>query len=93
RGTGLHAAYDTRQIFTDRYPHGAHTVLPPWDFVPRKTDGEVFRAKLQAFLAPLRAQQRPRPQPRPKLPAVALMMQLPPDERLKLAQRYAARVA
>lgn len=34
KGIGLHAAYDTRQIFTDRYPHGAHSVLPPWDWKP-----------------------------------------------------------
>jgi Zonular occludens toxin (Zot) len=34
RGDDLHVAYDTRQTFTDSYPHGAHSVLPPWEFRP-----------------------------------------------------------
>lgn len=30
RGTGLFAAYDTKQIFLDDYPHGLHSMLPGW---------------------------------------------------------------
>jgi len=32
QGKDLHAAYDTRQIFTNDYANGSHTVLPPWDW-------------------------------------------------------------
>ena len=37
KGVDLHAAYDTKQIFRADYPHGAHSVLLPPGFVPRKT--------------------------------------------------------
>lgn len=30
RGLDLYAAYDTKQAFLDDYPHGAHSLLPPW---------------------------------------------------------------
>lgn len=30
RGDDLHAGYDTRQIFRDSYPHGAHSLLSAW---------------------------------------------------------------
>ena len=30
RGTDLYAAYDTKQIFLAQYPHGPHSVLPPY---------------------------------------------------------------
>lgn len=29
-GTSLYAAYDTKQSFIDNYPHGAHSLLPPY---------------------------------------------------------------
>lgn len=29
-GTQLYDAYDTTQVFTEDYPHGIHSVLPPW---------------------------------------------------------------
>lgn len=50
RGDDLHCAYDTRQTFTDAYPHGTHSVLPPWDFVPPLG----FFARLRAVLNPAR---------------------------------------
>jgi len=50
RGDDLHCAYDTRQTFTDSYPHGTHSVLPPWDFVPPLG----FLARLRAVLNPAR---------------------------------------
>lgn len=30
RGLDLYAAYDTKQAFLDEYPHGSHSLLPPW---------------------------------------------------------------
>jgi len=30
RGTGLFAAYDTKQLFLDDYAHGVHSMLPGW---------------------------------------------------------------
>lgn len=30
RGDSLYAAYDTKQAFLDDYPHGPHSLLPPW---------------------------------------------------------------
>jgi len=78
RGSDLHAAYDTRQVFTSNYPHGAHTVLPPWDFVPSLGWWEGFKARRTARSKAVRA----KPVPLPKLPAVASVMELPPDRRI-----------
>lgn len=39
-GTHLYASYDTKQTFRDNYPHGLHTVLPPW-----YTHGRYQRAR------------------------------------------------
>lgn len=36
RGDHLHQFYDTRQIFKSDYPHGVHSVLPPWDWKPKR---------------------------------------------------------
>jgi hypothetical protein len=30
RGNDLFACYDTRQLFLADYPHGVHSILPPW---------------------------------------------------------------
>lgn len=30
RGKDIEKCYDTRQVFTDSYPHGTHSVLSPW---------------------------------------------------------------
>jgi hypothetical protein len=30
RGNGLYKAYDTKQAFLDEYPHGTHSLLPPY---------------------------------------------------------------
>lgn len=92
RGRDLHAAYDTRQIFTDRYPHGPHSVLPPWDWEPRKTDGQLFLQKLSMLKArfwPTFAVPPQRPAPKPKPRALQLIERLPESERLRWAQRYA----
>jgi len=29
-GRDLYPAYDTKQAFSDHYPHGTHSLLPPW---------------------------------------------------------------
>lgn len=88
RGTDLHAAYDTRQIFTDKYPHGPHSVLPPWDFVPRQTDRQRIAASWAKIRARIQPPPKPRPKPLPQLRAVQLIARLPPDERIKLVRRY-----
>lgn len=88
KGNDLHAAYDTRQIFTDNYPHGAHSVLPPWDWKPRKTDWQTAAEKWQHVKLTFFKPARLTPTPKPMLPAVRLMSKLPVDERVKLAKRY-----
>jgi len=57
RGTDLFNAYDTKQLYTADYPHGVHSVLPPWyhnhqtrtprdwDFVMRLT--RIYLKKLK----------------------------------------------
>lgn len=90
RGEHLHAAYDTRQIFTSDYPHGAHSVLPPWDFARRKTSGEILRERLHTILGRFFAPPRARPVPRLPLPAIKLLRdsQLLPEEKMAIARRY-----
>ena len=88
RGNDLHAAYDTRQVFTASYPHGAHSVLPPWDFVPQLG----FRERLRAW----RAGSSSRPARRPPVTrpdaacqrVMALVSKLPPEERIALLKRW-----
>lgn len=36
RGTDLYSAYDTKQCFSSDYPHGAHSILPPF-YLNRRT--------------------------------------------------------
>lgn len=93
RGRDLHAAYDTRQIFTDSYPHGPHSVLPPWDWEPKKSDWSQILEKWARLRAVVLPPPVPKPPPKPKSRAITLMMQLPPDERVKLARRYLAESA
>jgi len=83
RGDDLHAAYDTRQVFRPDYPHGAHSVLPPWDWAPLPGWRATFSARLK----------RARPEPvapvpaRPKLRLVRLVESLPPDERIRAVRK------
>lgn len=84
RGDDLHQAYDTEQVFTADYPHGAHSVLPAWDFRKPPTWWERVKAKAAESA-------RPAPVRKPKLPAVALASTFGRDEAWKLAKRYAAR--
>lgn len=34
-GRDIEKCYDTRQVFTDNYPHGSHSVLSPWHITGR----------------------------------------------------------
>lgn len=85
KGEDLHAAYDTRQVFTDDYPHGTHTVLPPWDHVPAQTPMQRLRERLSSVFRPRTVT---RPPLRPKLHAIALAQGLPPAQRMAVASRY-----
>ena len=80
RGDDLHAAYDTRQVFRSDYPHGSHSVLPPWDWSPRLSPLERVRQALR-----MRKQGRASVPLKPKLPEVAAIMAQSEDpaERLR----------
>lgn len=87
RGHGLYKAYDTEQVFRDNYPHGMHCMLSPWHLQGykmkfRRRPSEVVRA----FFTPV-----PRiAKPKPKLPLVASLLALPPDERMRHWKRLDA---
>lgn len=85
RGDDLHAAYDTRQVFRSDYPHGAHSVLPAWDWQQPVTLADRLRAVRARIFAV-----SPRPEPKPKLRAVRLAQSLGRDEAWRLAARYVA---
>lgn len=99
KGRELYAAYDTRQVFRADYPHGAHSVLPPWDFDPprpwlaRWVDAVRGRLGLpvgqeRAALGKVRALPNARP-PAPRARAVQLIASLPDrDQRVRLIQRW-----
>lgn len=80
RGDDLHAAYDTRQVFSPSYAHGAHSVLPPWEWSPPPT-------ALQALRALFAPRSRVRGALKPKLPDVEHVMRLPPDRRVQWVKR------
>lgn len=88
RGVELHEAYDTRQIFTDRYPHGAHSVLPPWDWTPKRTEWQTIGDRWQAIKAAMFAKPKSKPAAKPRPRVLDLAMRLPPDERVKWIRRY-----
>lgn len=89
RGTDLHAAYDTRQVFSSAYPHGVHSVLPPWDWQP----AQGWLAKLKAAISAAQARPASRPSVTRPDPAyarvVGLCARLPAPQALPLVARYA----
>lgn len=89
KGTDLHAAYDTRQVFRSDYPHAAHSVLPPWDWAPSLSTWQRLRQWLRARSAAVRAEREPRrTAPRsPKHRVVALIETFHPDERMHWLRR------
>ena len=97
QGDDLHAAYDTRQIFSPFYPHGAHSVLPPWDYVytvPKFIRAlRVATSMLRGILGAWRDRGKPmrvRVSPA-KLPAkdrfVEQVMRLPADRRIRFMRK------
>lgn len=87
RGTDLHAAYDTRQVFTSAYPHGPHSVLPPWDWQPKVPAWQARIARARAYFEKPKGT-RPA---RPIHPFTASLMALPPDQRVKAMREWLAR--
>jgi hypothetical protein len=88
RGDHLHAGYDTEQVFTPDYPHGAHSVLPPWDWKQPQTLLQRWKAAFERVTgARLADGLRPAPVA-PRHPLVERIRQcLPPDERIRHLQR------
>jgi len=84
RGNELHAAYDTRQVFSANYPHGCHSVLPPWDWQPKET----WLTKLKKIRTHRPASQSITPKKKPQ--ALELCAKLPPDEAIRWTRRYLA---
>jgi Zonular occludens toxin (Zot) len=82
RADDLQAGYDTKQIFTPAYPHGAHSLLSAWHLVGRHRVKKVW---WESFFRP----RPPKPQLKPKLPHVAAVMALTPDRRIHVLQRLA----
>jgi len=82
-GKDIEAAYDTRQVFMENYPHGTHSVLSPWHITGRFLAPERVSFWSQ-FLANFTKKRTPRVRPalKPKLPLVAHIARLPPDRRL-----------
>jgi len=94
QGRELHAAYDTRQVFTATYPHGPHTVLPAWEWKPRPVPGEALRRFVLDLVRGWSTVQRP-PRPAHDLAALAqrkhalvqLVTRLPIERRTYWTQR------
>lgn len=82
-GKGLHAAYDTLQVFSAEYPHGPHTVLPPWDWKPAPMPLDALKARLKAWVTP-----RPRPLPKARCSVMEAIAKLPPEKRLAYTRRW-----
>jgi hypothetical protein len=79
RGDDLHAAYDTRQVFAADPDAVPTTVLSPLYFEPAPSRTGLWE-RLGGLVGAKRAPD-PKPTPKPKLPAVSLLMSLPPDLR------------
>jgi len=86
RGTSLYKAYDTEQVFKDDYAHGMHCMLSPWHVQGFKHKIPLrLSERVRAFFAPL-----PKRQAKAKLPLVAKLMDLPPDQRIGHWRRLSA---
>lgn len=75
RGNDLFEAYDTEQVFRSDYACGIHSVLPPGYWSPKPPLS--FLASMLAFL---RRKSPSKPSPKPKLPAIAALSGLSPDD-------------
>lgn len=81
-GKALHAAYDTRQIFKQDYPHGAHSVLPPWNWKPEVVD--IWAS----FRKPKDCQKIEPRLLKPKKPMTTWLQRLPADKRIQFMKRH-----
>lgn len=85
KGNDLHAAYDTRQIFTNDYPHGAHSVLPPWDWSPPPPRFP----RLRKFIDGLLNRKIPSAKKlQEKTDLMRWLMRLPPDNRVRFMKLH-----
>jgi len=85
RGVNLYECYDTRQVFRENYSDGTYSLLSPWHTKGRYGKLPLrLRDRLKALFS-----EPPRPKPRelPKKPLVAVLAQLPPDQRIRHYQR------
>lgn len=86
RDGGVQDGYDTLQVFQHDYPHGTHCLLSAWHLVGRfMPEQKTFFQRVRDWFTgptPRAAVNR-----RPKLPIVASVMALPPDERIKHVRR------
>lgn len=95
RGKDLYAGYDTRQVFLDRgHPDacGLHSVLSPWHvkgrYLPKSPP---FLWRFLCGVAGIDWTVHPsRPALKPKLPIVARLSKLPPDEAVRHWRRLEA---
>ena len=89
RAHHLYAAYDTEQVFSDKYDKGLFSYLTPWHLKGRYmplTPFQVFRLWLRGQLPQQRARARPaRPAPR-----LSPLMALSPDARWRVARNLVA---
>lgn len=86
RGVALYKAYDTEQVFRDDYPHGIHSMLPPWHVAGFKAAKlpKRLREHVRDFFKPRERK------PKPKLQLVETLMRLPADERIAHFKRLQA---
>lgn len=89
-GKSLHAAYDTRQVFRSDYPHGPHSVLPPWDWEPAPLPFAALKARLNA-IGKGEPAKRPKAPPRPRDRVMQAIATLPPEKRVEFARRWLAK--
>lgn len=83
RGDDLHQAYDTRQVFTADWPHGAHSVLPAT--VAPRTRSLFERV---AFAIHMASKTAPKPDPKPKAPLIKQIQRLPADRRIPFMRAH-----
>ena len=90
----LYNAYNTRQVFTDSYSDGVYSYLTPWHLKGWNQKPLIERLR-NLFLENLRkhvpAPAKLQITPKPKLPLVAMLAKLPPDQAIRHYQRLQAR--
>lgn len=84
----LYAAYNTRQVFTDRYAHGVFSYVPPWHLKGRHEKPLLDR--LRAALAAKFEPSHIRPSLKPKKPLIEALGRLSPDEAIRHWKRLDA---